>query len=107
MAGSVYQVENVFLPDYSYVLSFYGDATFAFNIHGIKELIAHQPRIHCSGKLEYPVGERRFAMIYMADDREVSYPGRLYHDVIGISLPEWEMAGGRVVLGDRAGMAVE
>ena len=46
-------------------------------------------------------------MIYMADDREVSYPRRLYHDVTGTSLPEWEIAGGRAAPGGRAGTAVE
>ncbi len=106
MAGSVYQVENVLLPDYSYVLSFYGNAAFAFNVHRIEELIAHQSGIHRSGKFKYPVGERRFAMIYMADDREVSYPRRLYHDVTGTSLPEREMAGGRAVGGEEVGMPV-
>ena len=101
MAGSVYQVENVLLPDYSYVLSLYGNAAFAFNFHRIEELIAHQPGIYRLGKFKYPVGERRFAMIYMADDGEVSYPRWLHHDVTGTSLAEWEMLGGR------AGMAVE
>ena len=46
-------------------------------------------------------------MIYMADDREVSYPRRLYHDVTGTSLPEREMADGMVAPGGRVGTAVE
>ena len=45
-------------------------------------------------------------MIYMADDREVSYPRRLYHDVTGTSLPEWKIAGGRAVGGEEVGMPV-
>ena len=45
-------------------------------------------------------------MIYMADDREVSYPRRLYHDVTGTSLPEWETAGGMAVGGEEVGMPV-
>ena len=44
-------------------------------------------------------------MIYMADDREVSYPRRLYHDVTGTSLPEREMAGGMVAPGGKVGTA--
>ena len=44
-------------------------------------------------------------MIYMADDREVSYPRRLYHDVTGTSLPEWKIAGGMVAPGGKVGTA--
>ena len=77
MAGRVHEVEDiklavvgpVFEPDR---LSLDGDAALALDVHGIEHLLDHlalgdRPRL-----LDEPVGERRFAVVDVSDDREVS-----------------------------------
>ena len=49
-----------------------GDAALALDIHGIEHLLDHVARGDGAGRLDQPVGERRFAMVDMRDDGEVA-----------------------------------
>ena len=49
-----------------------GDAALALDIHGIEHLLDHFARLEPAGELNQPVGQRRFAMVDMGDDREIA-----------------------------------
>src|SRR5262249_43089544 len=44
----------------------------ALDVHRIEHLIDHFARLETAGKLNQPVGERRFAMVDMGNDREIA-----------------------------------
>ena len=77
MAGRVHEVEDiklaivgpVFEPDR---LRLDGDAALALDVHGIEHLLDHLPLGDRPRLLDEPVGERRFAVVDVSDDREVS-----------------------------------
>ena len=48
-----------------------GDAPLALEVHGIEHLGLHLPCLQRPGQLEEAVGQRRFAVIDVGDDREV------------------------------------
>ena len=48
-----------------------GDSAFPFQFHGIQHLLSHFSRAQVSGTLNQPVGECRFSMVDMGNDREV------------------------------------
>ena len=77
MARRVHQVEDIGLTVSSGViqphgLGLDGDAAFLLDIHGIEHLFAHLSLGQAAADLDEPVGQRRFAMIDMGDDRKVA-----------------------------------
>jgi hypothetical protein len=60
-------------------VGFDGDATLAFEIHGVEDLFGHLATGERSGDFEQAVGKRAFAVIDMGDDREVSNVLEIYH----------------------------
>ncbi len=49
-----------------------GDAALALDVHGIEHLLLHLAEIEPAGHLDKPVGERRFSVVDMSDDREIA-----------------------------------
>jgi hypothetical protein len=77
MAGRVDKIEHVILAVARAVIQPHrlrldGDAALALDIHRIQHLIDHFARFERAGKLNQPVGKRRFAVVDMGDDREVA-----------------------------------
>ena len=77
MAGRVDQVEHVVLAVLRLVVEAHGlrldgDAALALDIHGIEHLLLHLAAVEPAGQLDQPVGERRFAVVDMGDDREIA-----------------------------------
>ncbi len=77
VAGRVDQIEDVVLAVARAVvqphrLRLDGDAALALDIHGIEHLLDHFARFEPAGELNQPVGERRFAVVDMGDDREIA-----------------------------------
>ena len=54
------------------------DAAFALEVHVIEHLRFHVAVRDRSRKLQNAVGERRFAVIDMGNDRKVSYKARIH-----------------------------
>jgi len=77
VAGRVDQVEDVVLAVAGAVfephrLRLDGNAAFALDIHRIQHLLDHFARFQPAGKLDQPVGERRFAVVDVGDNREIA-----------------------------------
>src|SRR6202040_4014702 len=49
-----------------------GDAALALDVHGIEHLLDHLALGEAAGELDQPVGQGRFAVVDMRDDREVA-----------------------------------
>jgi hypothetical protein len=52
-------------------VSFDRDAALALQVHAVEDLRRHLTELQRAGELEKAVGERRFAVIDMRDDREI------------------------------------
>ena len=63
-------------PRQAYRLALDGDAALAFDVHAVEVLVAHLPRVHDSGELQHPVGQRGLAVVDVGDDAEVAEPPR-------------------------------
>src|SRR5262249_12906083 len=50
-----------------------GDTALALQVHGVEHLLLHLPVGKPPAKLDEPIGERRFTVIYVCDDGEVTY----------------------------------
>ena len=77
VAGRVDQVQLVVLAVLRAVgeahgLRLDGDAALALDVHGVEHLLLHLARFQPAGHLDQPVGERRFAVVDMGDDREIA-----------------------------------
>ena len=77
VAGRVDQIEDVILAVAGAIIQPHrlrldGDAALALDIHGIEHLFDHFARFEPAGELDQPVGERRFAVVDMGDDREIA-----------------------------------
>ena len=77
VAGRVDQVEDVVLAVARLVveadgLRLDGDAALALDVHGIEHLLHHLALLQPAGELDQPVGERRFAVVDVGDDREIA-----------------------------------
>jgi hypothetical protein len=78
VAGRVDQVELIALASVRRVekrdaLRLDGDAALALEIHGVEHLRLHLALGEAAAELNQAVSERRFTMIYMRDDREITY----------------------------------
>jgi len=77
MAGRVDQVEHV-IPAVArpviepHGLRLDGDAALALDVHGIEHLLDHLAVGKPAGQLDQPVGQGRFAVVDMRDDREIA-----------------------------------
>ena len=49
-----------------------GDAAFALQIHGIQHLFRHLAILQPAAELDEAIGQRRFAVIDMGDDGEIT-----------------------------------
>ena len=77
VAGRVDQIEHVILAVARPVIQPHGlrldgDAALALDVHGIEHLLDHLARLEPAGELNEPVGERRFAVVDVGDDREIA-----------------------------------
>ena len=87
VAGRVDQVEDIVLAVARAVvephgLRLDGDAALALDVHGIEHLLDHFARRSSPPvELDQPVGERRFAVVDVGDDREIAdvFDGRRGH----------------------------
>src|ERR1700739_3855093 len=50
-----------------------GDTPLALEVHAVEHLLLHLAVRESPAKLDEPIGERRFAVIYVRDDGEVTY----------------------------------
>ena len=65
-----------------------GDAALALDVHRVEHLLDHVALGDGAGRLDQPVGERRFAMVDMGDDGEIA-------DIVdGMGRHACEIAGG-------------
>ena len=76
--GGVDQVELVALAIarvvvQGHALRLDGDAALALQVHGIEHLRLHLALFEAAAQLDQAVGERRFTVIYMGDDRKITY----------------------------------
>ena len=80
----VNQVELIHLPVACFVverggLRFDGDAALFFDVHGVEHLRTHFAQIQTAAVLDEAVGKRRFAVVDVGNDGEVS---DIFHIVI-------------------------
>ncbi len=80
MAGRVDQVEHVVLAIARPVLEPHGlrldgDAALALDVHGIEHLLDHFARFEPAGQLDKPVGQCRFAVVDVGDNRKIADVG--------------------------------
>ena len=59
------------------------DTLLPFQLHRVKQLLLHDPLLHCTGQLHHPVSQGRFTMIDMGNDAKVAQVRRTTH----LSLP--------------------
>ena len=75
------QLESFAIPclvEHGDGVGFDRDAPFAFQVHRIEQLILHVPGGDGAGAMEQPVRKRRFPMVDMGDDAEVSDVRRVH-----------------------------
>ena len=77
MAGGVHQIEDIVLTVAGFVFEADGlrldrDAALALDLHRVEHLLAHLARFEPAAGLDEPVGQGRFAMVDMGDDRKVA-----------------------------------
>ena len=66
-------------------MGFDGDATLAFQVHGIEDLGLHFARSNGASQLQQAVAESRFAVVNMGDDGEIADVGAI-HAWAGVSI---------------------
>ena len=79
MAGRIDQIKDVFHPifcfiDKAYRLALDRDPALALQFHIVQDLILHLTAGEKTGPLDHAVRQRRFAVIYVGHDAEVSGP---------------------------------
>jgi hypothetical protein len=84
VAGGVDQIEQVCLAVPGLVgeahgLGLDGDAALALELHGIEHLLLHLARGKPARELNQPVGQGRFSVVDMGDDREIADMAELGH----------------------------
>ena len=84
MTRRVHQVQLIGLAVFRLVfqpdgLRLDGNAALALNIHAVEDLLLHLAQFEAAANLDQPVGQRRFPMIDMGDDREIANMGLRRH----------------------------
>ena len=77
VAGGVDQVQDVIFAIVGFIIDangvgFDGDATLAFDVHGVKHLGLHVTVFDGTGLLDEPICEGRFPMVNVRDDGEIA-----------------------------------
>ena len=72
VAGRVDQMENALLPRHPNVLGLDGDAALALELHRVEVLLAHVAWVDGGTELQDAIGERRLAVVDVADRAEVA-----------------------------------
>ena len=77
MARSIDKVQHIFLPITGLIhaahgLSLDSNTTLPLQIHGVQNLLLHFPFAQCTSIFYQSVSQRRFAMIYMGNNRKVA-----------------------------------
>ena len=77
MAGRVHQIDLIGLAIIRLVHQAHGlgldrDAAFPLDIHGIEHLLFHIPVLDATAFLNQAVGKRRFTVVDMSDNREIT-----------------------------------
>ena len=63
-------------------LEFDRDAALLLELHLIQQLVAHFSLFDRAGQFQKTIGERRFSMVYMRDDAEVTDVGGVHMKTI-------------------------
>ncbi len=84
MPRRVHQIEGVGVAVLGLVFQAHGlrldgDAPLALDIHRIEHLVLHLARREPAAELDQPVGQGRFPMVDMGDDREIAEMGEVGH----------------------------
>ena len=84
MARRVHQVEDIILPVRGAVIEPHRlrldrDPALLLDLHIVEHLARHLARGQPAGRLDQPVGERRFPMVDMGDDGEIADAGEVGH----------------------------
>ena len=79
MPWGIDEVENVLLTIRRFVIHACGleldrDPPLPLQLHVVEELLLHVPIGHRAGVLQQPVSQRRFAVVNMGNDAEISDP---------------------------------
>jgi hypothetical protein len=81
MTRGIYQMQKIIFSfvvvDHAACLCFDSDATFAFNVKLIEDLLV-SPGLDSTGKLQEAIGQGRFAMVDVGDDAKVTIPRQRY-----------------------------
>ena len=77
MAGGVHEVELIILAVFGFPgkadgLGLDGDAALALDVHVVEDLFLHFARLQPAAGLNQAVGQGRFPMVDMGDNREVA-----------------------------------
>ena len=77
MAGRVHQVQHILFAVLGRIvqphgLRLDGDAAFALDIHIVEHLVGHFTVAQSAAHLNQAIGDSRFAVINMRDDRKVA-----------------------------------
>ena len=77
VTGGIDKVQHIFLAIAGLVhaahsLSLDSNTTLTLQIHGVQNLLLHFPFAQCTGIFYQSVSQRRFAMIYMGNNRKVA-----------------------------------
>jgi len=80
MARSINQVEEIFFAVFGLVpdrdgMGLNRDAPLTFQVHGVEDLLPGFPEGNGTGIFEQTVRKSRFPVVYVRNDREVSYAG--------------------------------
>ncbi len=77
MSGGVDEVQHIVLAVLRLVvktngLGFDSNAALALDIHRVEDLVFHLTHVQPAGQLNEAVGQRRFAVVDMGDDRKIA-----------------------------------
>ena len=86
MTGGVDEMEDVTVPLDTNILGLDGDAPLTLKIHRIEILGFHISCLHRTRDLKNSIGQRRFPMINVGDNREISDAGKTRCGVHGCPL---------------------
>ncbi|MPN01890.1 hypothetical protein SDC9_149103 [bioreactor metagenome] len=76
MSGGIDQIELILLPvrraiQHPHRMRFDGDAAFALQVHAVEQLLLEVAFVDGMGIFQKPVGQRRFAMVDVGDNRKI------------------------------------
>src|SRR3989344_837801 len=72
MPGRVDEIQDVLAVLHPHRLHLDGDAALAFEVHTVEHLVAHKAFGNGTGTFEQTIGQRRFPVVNVRDDRKVA-----------------------------------